>query len=77
MNEEPKIVVDCVGLFCPQPIFQTRQALDKLSPGEVLKLIADDPSAEQDIKAFLRKTGDELLKIDRDGNNAVFYIRKK
>jgi len=77
MNGHPKIVVDCIGLFCPQPIFQTRQALNKLKSGEILELLADDPASEQDIKAFVNKTGDLIVKIEKEGNILKFYIRKK
>ncbi|MCX7994557.1 MAG: sulfurtransferase TusA family protein [candidate division WOR-3 bacterium] len=76
MDTNPALSVDCVGLFCPQPLFQTRQALDKLKPGEILELLADDPAAEEDIKAFCRKTGNELLKIEKEGSILKFYIRK-
>ncbi|MHA1904470.1 MAG: sulfurtransferase TusA family protein, partial [Candidatus Thorarchaeota archaeon] len=31
-----------MGLFCPEPLFQTREAIDKLKPGEVLEVLSDD-----------------------------------
>ncbi len=74
---KPNVSIDCVGLFCPQPIFQTREALDKLNSGDILELIADDPAAEEDIKAFCKRTGNELLKIEKEGNILKFLIRKK
>ncbi len=77
MNHKPTVTIDCVGLFCPQPIFQTRLQLDKLKPGDVLELLADDPAAEEDIKAFCKKTGNELIKIKKEGNILRFLIRKK
>ncbi len=77
MNHKPTVTIDCVGLFCPQPIFQTRLQLDKLKPGDVLELLTDDPAAEEDIKAFCKKTGNELIKIKKEGNILRFLIRKK
>ncbi|MFX1561082.1 MAG: sulfurtransferase TusA family protein, partial [Promethearchaeota archaeon] len=47
---EPVESLDCVGLFCPQPLFQTREAIDGLKPGEILEMLSDDPAAEEDIK---------------------------
>ncbi|MEO0123692.1 MAG: sulfurtransferase TusA family protein [candidate division WOR-3 bacterium] len=76
MAPNPTAVVDCVGLFCPQPIFQTRQALDKLKSGEILELLADDPAAEEDIKAFCKRTGNELLSVEKNGGILKFLIRK-
>ena len=78
MAEKPKEILDCVGLFCPQPLFQTREALDALQPGELLEVMADDPGAEEDIKRFVKRTGHTLVSYQRleDGVQR-FWIRKK
>jgi TusA-related sulfurtransferase len=75
---EPVESLDCVGLFCPQPLFQTREAIDGLKPGEVLEMLSDDPAAEEDIKRFSKRTGNELILFERleDGVQR-FLIRKK
>ena len=41
--------LDCLGLYCPEPVFRTRQEIDKLAVGQVLEVIADDLAAEEDI----------------------------
>lgn len=75
---EPVESLDCVGLFCPQPLFQTREAIDGLKPGEVLEMLSDDPAAEEDIKRFAKRTGNILLSFERleDGVQR-FLIKKK
>ncbi|MHA1943557.1 MAG: sulfurtransferase TusA family protein [Candidatus Thorarchaeota archaeon] len=75
---EPVESLDCVGLFCPQPLFQTREAIDGLKPGEVLEMLSDDPAAEEDIKRFAKRTGNILLVFERleDGVQR-FLIKKK
>ncbi|MHA2222988.1 MAG: sulfurtransferase TusA family protein [Candidatus Thorarchaeota archaeon] len=75
---EPVESLDCVGLFCPQPLFQTREAIDGLKPGEVLEMLSDDPAAEEDIKRFAKRTGNILLLFERleDGVQR-FLIQKK
>lgn len=75
---EPVESLDCVGLFCPQPLFQTREAIDRLKPGEVLEMLSDDPAAEEDIKRFAKRTGNIILSFERleDGVQR-FLIRKK
>jgi len=75
---EPVESLDCVGLFCPQPLFQTREAIDKLRPGEILEMLSDDPAAEEDIKRFAKRTGNILLSFERleDGVQR-FLIKKK
>ena len=77
-NMEPVESLDCVGLFCPQPLFQTREAIDGLKPGEILEMLSDDPAAEEDIKRCSKRTGNELILFERleDGVQR-FLIRKK
>jgi len=74
---KPDRVVDCLGLFCPEPIFRTRTEIDSISTGEILEVIADDPSSEEDIKSWAKHTGHEILKIEKKGGEFHFFIRKK
>src|SRR5512138_1548585 len=43
-------VLDCTGLFCPEPVFRTRMALDELAAGQTLEVHADDPAAFEDLR---------------------------
>jgi len=75
-NTEPDAELDCVGLFCPMPIAQTKEEIDKLEVGQILKVEADDPAAEEDIKSWAKRTGHEILKFEKEGTILTFYIRK-
>jgi len=77
MLEEEVKTIDVRGLFCPEPVFRTKVAMERLSIGSILKVIADDPDAEEDIKRWVHKTGHELVSISKDGSNLTFLIRKK
>jgi TusA-related sulfurtransferase len=68
--------LDCVGLFCPMPIALTKQKIDGIEIGQILKVEADDPAAEEDIKAWAKRTGHELIKYEKEGNMLTFYIKK-
>jgi TusA-related sulfurtransferase len=68
--------IDCVGLYCPEPVFRTRLELDKLAIGEILEVFADDPAAEEDIKSLVKRIGHELLEITKEGSVFRFLIRK-
>lgn len=78
MSNKPKAdrTLDCVGLYCPEPVFRTRQELDKLSVGQVLELIADDPAAEADVPSLVKRTGYQLLKMWKENNQIYFLIKK-
>lgn len=75
---KPDETLDCIGLYCPQPIFQTREALDNLEAGQVLELLADDPGAEEDVKRFAKRTGNVLISFEKmDDGVQRFLLRKK
>lgn len=73
---KPKSTLDCVGLYCPEPVYRTRLELDKLKVGDVLEVLADDPAAEEDIKSLVKHTGYELLRFSKEGDVLKFLIRK-
>ncbi|MCW4052637.1 MAG: sulfurtransferase TusA family protein [Candidatus Bathyarchaeota archaeon] len=70
-------VLDCLGLFCPEPVFRTRMELDKMNVGETLEIWADDPAAERDIQSLTQRLGHKILKMRKDGNKFYFLIRKE
>jgi tRNA 2-thiouridine synthesizing protein A len=73
----PDAELDCVGLYCPMPIARTKLEIDKLEAGQVLKVEADDPTAEEDIKSWARRTGHEIVKLAKEGTILTFFIRKR
>jgi TusA-related sulfurtransferase len=76
MKNQPDKTLDCMGLFCPEPVYRTRIELDKIEIGEILEVIADDPAAEADIKFLIENLGQELLEIKKDDEKVVILIRK-
>ena len=77
VNEfKPDRILDTLGLYCPEPVFRTRQELDKLNVGQILELIADDPAAEADISSLVKNIGQELLEIIKDREEIHFFIKK-
>jgi tRNA 2-thiouridine synthesizing protein A len=78
MKDEINIdeTLDCIGLFCPEPLFQTRTKLDEIEIGEIIEVFADDPAAEEDIKRLIKRTGQELIKFEDDNGEFTFIIKK-
>jgi len=68
--------LDCIGLYCPEPVFRTRQELDKMNIGQILEIVADDPAAEADIQSLTKRTGQELIEIRKEGSRIRFLVRK-
>ena len=76
MASKPDRVLDCVGLYCPEPVFRTRLALDEMEVGEVLEVTTDDPAAEEDIKRLVKRLGQEVVSFESDGEKIRFLIKK-
>lgn len=68
--------LDCKGINCPLPILKTKKALDGMTSGEILKMIATDPGSINDVSAFTRRTKHELLESMAENGEYTFYIRK-
>jgi len=76
MKTKPDRTLDCIGLYCPEPVYRTRIELDKMRIGEVLEISADDPAADADIRSLAKRLGQELLSVIKHEGKVVFLIRK-
>jgi tRNA 2-thiouridine synthesizing protein A len=67
--------LDVKGANCPMPVVKTKQAIDDLSAGEVLEVLATDSGSMSDIAGWANSTdGVELLEQteDDDGDTAIY-----
>jgi TusA-related sulfurtransferase len=69
--------LDCMGLYCPMPIYKTAQKIKELKPGEVLEIVADDTGIKQDMPAWCRTTGNECVSIEEKDGEFHVFVRKK
>jgi tRNA 2-thiouridine synthesizing protein A len=72
----PDYVLDCSGTLCPMPVVKLRDEIDKIEVGKVIKVIATDPASVNDMPAFARNTGHELLESVKGAGFFEFYFRK-
>ncbi|UCB60027.1 MAG: sulfurtransferase TusA family protein [Candidatus Bathyarchaeota archaeon] len=68
--------LDCLGLFCPEPVYRVRLELDKMKTGETLEVWADDPAAERDIQSLASRLGHKILEKKREDGELYFLIEK-
>ena len=68
--------LDCVGLYCPEPVFRTRMELEEMKVGETLEVVADDPAAESDIQSMVERLEQEILSSSKEGNTIRILIKK-
>lgn len=73
---KPAKTLDCIGLYCPQPLFQTREQIDSISVGQILEVLSDDPAAEEDLKRFAKRAGHQIIGMEKRGEVLRFLIKK-
>ncbi|MCA1804005.1 MAG: sulfurtransferase TusA family protein [Xanthomonadaceae bacterium] len=56
--------LDARRILCPLPVIRTQDAVAKLSPGDVLRVIATDPGVVYDIPAWCKVHGHKVLAIE-------------
>jgi TusA-related sulfurtransferase len=69
--------LDCLGLYCPEPVFRTRLALDEMEIGETLEVVADDPAADSDIHSLVKHLGQEIVCSAKEEGGAIRILIKK
>ncbi|MDR1662292.1 MAG: sulfurtransferase TusA family protein [Azoarcus sp.] len=70
--------VDARGLSCPLPVLRLKKALTELQGGQIVRVLATDPSSVKDFEAFVRQTGHELVRRKETPDKAYeFFIRHK
>ncbi len=76
MKVKPDRTLDCLGLYCPEPVYRTRMELDDIGIGEFLEVLADDPAAEADIRSLVKHLEQEIVDVSKDGNTVRILIKK-
>ncbi|MFC6725384.1 sulfurtransferase TusA family protein [Halobium palmae] len=68
--------LDVSGESCPMPVVKTKGAVDDLSEGDVLEVLATDSGSLSDISGWAETTdGVELLDQEEDGDEYRHYVR--
>ena len=64
---------DAGDLGCGDLVMELRIRLNAMRPGDLLKLTARDPGAKEDVPAWCRLTGHDLV----EGVHPTYLIRRK
>jgi len=57
-------------------VFRTKIEIERMTVGNVLKVIADDPAAEEDISRWVNRNGHQLLGLNKTNKDLEFTIKK-
>ncbi len=74
---EPCHEVDARGLLCPLPVLRARKVLAGMTPGSVLRVLADDPMAVIDMPHFCTESGHVFSGMtEGDGWQVYLIVRR-
>jgi TusA-related sulfurtransferase len=69
----PDIVVDVRGETCPVPLVETRKALRKATPGDVIQVLGTHPASRKEIPMAVEALRLQLLSVE--GSDTDWTIR--
>ncbi len=68
-------MVDARGSYCPGPITELIKAYRKAEPGDEIELLATDPAAKSDVKAWAQRSGNEIITIEERGDHIAILLK--
>jgi len=69
-------VLDCRGQRCPLPVIALAKRLPALPVGAVIRVLADDPAAANDVPAWCRMRGQDYLGASSVDGVPAFDVRR-
>ncbi|MEY8264668.1 MAG: sulfurtransferase TusA [Bermanella sp.] len=69
--------LDATGLMCPEPVMMLHVKVKEMTAGQVLRVLATDPSTTRDIKKFCTFLNfDFLSQAESEQGVFEYFIRK-
>ena len=68
--------IDAIGLQCPMPIAKISTGIKGLEAGQIIQVKADDPAFGEDVRAFCRVSGHELINLTEEDEVFTAEIKK-
>jgi tRNA 2-thiouridine synthesizing protein A len=76
MQKNENIILNTLGLRCPEPVMMIRKTVRKMQQGDILEVIADDPATTRDIPSFCRFMDHTLLDSNIEEIPYHYLIKK-
>ncbi|MEA3411447.1 MAG: sulfurtransferase TusA family protein [Pseudomonadota bacterium] len=70
-----RYVVDARGLLCPLPVIRVQDRVAKLGPGDLVEAICSDPGALNDIPAWCKINGHQIVETIDENNEIRITVR--
>lgn len=70
-----KHVLDARRLLCPMPLIRLQDFVAGVQGGDLIEVRCTDPGTRNDIPAWCRINGHELVRIEDEGDELVITVR--
>jgi tRNA 2-thiouridine synthesizing protein A len=67
--------LDARRLMCPMPVIRTQDRIAELQPGDTLEVFCTDPGALNDIPAWCRINGHEVIETKEEKGEVIITVR--
>ena len=64
------VVLDTLGVKCPQPVLKLAVKAPTMKPGDILEVLGDCPTFERDLRAWCQRLRKVMLSIREEGEAA-------
>ncbi|HEX6922886.1 MAG TPA: sulfurtransferase TusA family protein [Bacillales bacterium] len=68
--------LDTKGLSCPMPVVKSKKSIDGMESGQILEIEATDKGAKNDLSAWAKSNGHELLQETEEEGVLKFWVKK-
>ena len=75
--QEQEITIDTRGLSCPLPVLKVRKAMRSFPSGMRVRVLATDPLAEEDFRAYCEAAGCAFLSAEKLGSSELAIVIQK
>ena len=77
MSDKPAVTLDLSGMPCPAPLLGAKKIVDDLQAGQSMLLLSDCPGSADDLYAWCKFTGNELLSSVKQADGKTAYLLRK
>jgi len=68
--------IDCCGLACPEPVLQTKKALESLPDDAILEVLVNSVASKENVLRFAQNCGYEARSEEREEGKSIIAIIK-
>jgi selenium metabolism protein YedF len=68
--------IDCCGLACPEPVLQTKKALESLPNDSILEVLVNSVASKENVLRYAQNCGYEARSEEREEGKTIIAIIK-